>query len=228
MKRAIVIAWRDLGCPYRRESFAFCHAHWQKIFPKTPIVIGDAEPFSRAAAINAGIRQAVEEHDAEIIFQPDPDTLLDELMVFSALKMAEDRDGIVNPYSTYLYLTKDASREILDGAWRGGYHTGHAEYGGPGGSGLAAVYSVSTWEKAGGFDENFGVWGGDDGAFAFAAHYLAAPGRRTPGYAWHLWHPWHPDSQVGSPGYLAQMTILEKYRDAHSADAIRAVIEGRT
>lgn len=224
MNAAIVIAWMDSACPYRQRAFRAVLNYHELHFPDLPIVFGYSDPFSRAAAINDGVRRS----DADVILQVDPDSFVAPDRALEAIRLAGEAPGLVNPHDRYRYLDEAATRRLLT-------HEiplpalieGDCEAYGDGGTGNCAVFSRATWEAVGGFDERFGVWGGDDGAFAFATGLLVGKRRRLAGEVWHLWHPRHPDSVVGSSGYIAQWAILSEYIQAKTPKAMRRVVESR-
>lgn len=204
---SVVIAYRDLGDEDRRASFRHVHA-WYERFGWEIIVDAGGTEFSRAAAINAAVRRA----GGDIIVQSDPDSLLaDEQQLFAAVGLAA-QPGLVVPHDRYLYLTREATAEVIAG--RTDVGPDDCDEQGPAGMGNVTVFSRETWRRSGGFDERFGVWGGDDAAYAYATEAFCAPTRRLPGDMWHLWHPRLPQSIPGAPGYAQQFAILAQYRDA--------------
>ena len=226
MTVAVVMAWEDMGCPYRRRAYEWVREWYRRELPDAPVVVSASVPFSRAASINLAIQEA---YDADIIVQADPDSFVRIEALKDAIALAEESPGLVNPHNGFRYLNElptfaflqgDLDADDLERSDPDAICHDH----GVGGTGNLAVFSRETWEQAGGFDERFGVWAGDDGAFAFAAGMLVGPRRRTGDVVWHLYHPRHPDSVVGSPGYMREFAILAEYRDAHSVPAMRKVI----
>ncbi len=214
MTVSVVIAHKELGDGRRTRLFEWIDARWRSWLP-------DAEHI-----------RIHETTTGDIIVHADPDSIVNLANVLEAVKLAGDADGLVVPFDRYYYLTEDATDRLLGDEEHDPESINldvaeNIEHSGPGGVGNCTVYSRATWQIVGGYDERFGLWAGDDAAFAFATGVLVAPQRRLTGAAVHLWHEPHPDSVVGSVGYLAQMTILEEYRDAPDADAMLAVIAGR-
>lgn len=145
-----------------------------------------------------------------------------------AVDLAAGADGIVVPHDRYLYLNEAATADIYSGALNPlDVDDSHCDEAGPNGFGNVVVFSRATWQQAGRFDERFGMWGGDDAAFAYAADALVAPPRRLPGNVIHLHHPRLPQSIPGDPGYQRQFAILAEYRDAATPQAIRDLIRRR-
>jgi hypothetical protein len=167
-----VIAWKDVeDCRYRRASFDWVRRYWTETLPDAEVVVSDVEPFTKARALNDAVRRS----SGDVILHSDPDSFVDEARALEALRLASEADGLVVPFDRYLYLSESASADF--------YASGLVRpdpdcTGGPGGVGNCTVYSRTTWERAGGYDERFGVWGGGDGCFAYAADALVAPDRR--------------------------------------------------
>jgi N-terminal domain of galactosyltransferase len=223
----VVIAYRDMGCQYRRRSYAYVHgwyvgqaASWQlDLGWHTEVRVesgADDVSFTRASALNTAIRASV----GRIIVQADPDNLVHPVALRKAIQLAAEHPGLVFPHDRYVRLGQAATDDYLNGKRLLTTMTPR-DYEGPGGHGTGpravggvVAFGRSTWEKAGGFDTRFGLWGGDDAAFAYAAAAFTTQHRRVSGDVTHLWHPRLPQSEIGSPGYLAQFAILAEYRDA--------------
>lgn len=147
----------------------------------------------------------------EVIVMADADSLVEIGQLRTAVAEARAADGIVVPFSEYLRLDE------------GGRQVERVENS----VGGVVVYSRRTWEEAGGYDERFGRWGGDDAAFALAAELLVAPMRRLLGTCWHFWHEPQPESIPGHAGYTEQFAILGQYRDAADVEAMRDLVRAR-
>lgn len=223
MKAAVVMAYVDLGCPHRRAAYEYVRA-WYETFG-LPVVV-DAHPRGRAAGGNAAIGRT----DAEVIIQSDPDSLVPQSRLVEAIARAAVADGVVLPHDRYLYLREDATARVFDlGADPMAMTPADCETFGNYGAGNVVVFSRRTWELAGGFDERFGLWGGDDSAFARAAAAFTRPTRRVFGDMVHLWHPRQEASIPGNPGYAEQFAIVAEYRDAAlvGPQAVRALVAAR-
>ncbi len=223
----VVIAYRDMGCPHRRRSFAYMHGWYAGLATGWQLDLGwgvnihveagtDDATFTRASAINAGVRATA----SRIIIQTDPDTLVNPMYLRKAVQLAAEHNGLVFPHNRYVRLGAVATDDYLSGR-RTLWSMSPPDYEGPAGHGSGpdspggtVVFSRRTWELARGFDERFGLWGGDDAAFAYAAAALTTNHRRTGGDVTHLWHPRLPQSEIGSPAYVDQFAILAQYRDA--------------
>lgn len=215
MATEVVIAYRDLGCPHRRRSFEFVHDYYQRLGYPITVESGD-ETFTRASALNTAIHRST----ADIIIQSDPDSFVALDALRDAVRLAE-RPGLVIPHDRYVYLTEQATGAFYEGREANEYDQIGK------GVGNVTVFSRHTWEASGGFDERFGMWGGDDAAFAYATEAFCAPIRRLPGDMIHLWHPRLPESVPGSVGFVEQFTLVAEYRDAAAAGTVREYVGAR-
>jgi hypothetical protein len=228
MNVAVVIPYHDFGDEHRARSFRFVRRWWVDAFPHADFIIADPPEFTRARALNYGIQQA--DPDA-MILHSDPDSIVAPAQAVAALELAESEDGLVVASNHAMYLNQEKTEWARNwGGIASAFETltdADCEWAGPGAVSNVTAFTRQTWEAAGGYDERFGVWGGDDACYAFAAHWLVAPMRRVPGPVWHLWHPRPPESIPGHPEYLRQHTIIEGYRDAQSADDIFKILAAR-
>lgn len=215
MSVEVVIAYHDYGCPHRAASFEFVHAYYTEL--GFPVTVESGEPFTRARAINTAVRRST----TDIIIQSDPDSFVARESLYEAVNLAES-PGLVIPHDRYLYLTQQATEAFLAG------RTDVTDCDMVGrGVGNVTVFSRQTWWQAGGFDERFGMWGGDDAAFGYATEAFCGPIRRLPGDMVHLWHPRLPESVPGSIGFVEQFTLVAEYRDAAAAGTVREYVETR-
>lgn len=221
----VVIAYRDMGCRHRRAAFEFVLDRYTMQGFDVIVDSGtDDATFTKSRSLNAAIRRSPD----GIIVHSDPDSFVPEATLRDAIALAAD-DGLVVPFSRYLYLTEAATSAVLNG------HTAVTEADcedcGANGVGNVTVFSRSTWELCGGFDERFGLWGGDDVAFATAAAAFTQPTRRLEGDAIHLYHPRLPQSIPGPRNrpYLDQFAFVAEYRDAAEIgpEAVRLLVESR-
>lgn len=225
---SIVIAYRDMGDEHRRRAFSYVPPWYGRLRDWEVVVESGASDatFTRASAINAAVRRAT----GDVIVQVDPDSLVTSHAVRLAATMATD-DGLVVAHDQYLYLGRRATADVLAGG-RDPFLVlpADCESHGEGGFGNVVAFNRRTWEQSGGFDERFGLWGGDDAAFRYATEaFTGAPVRRVAGPMVHLWHPRLPQSVPGTPGYAEQFAILAEYRDAAATgpEAVKKLVMSR-
>ena len=193
-------------------------------------MVDSGDPFTKARALNRAIAGLPPK---TIIVQSDPDSFLAEPSHYrAAIRQAGMAPGLVVPHSRYLYLNADATCATLADGRLVRLATEierDVDEIGPLGVGNVTVYSKETWEQAGGYDERFPMWGGDDAAFAIACGALVAEQRRLTGDVIHLYHERLPESSPGNRGYIAQLEILAAYRDADAvgAKAVRELVANR-
>lgn len=227
MKIAVVIPWKDVAnCSYRRAAFEYVVGFHEHLWPVTVGLDGD--PFTRARALNLAIAGLDED---TIVVHADAEAFVPSWNRYArAVDLAAEAPGLVIPHDRYLFLNEETSADVLM------YRRAPSTLGpydcdvhGPNSVSLVSVYSRKTWELAGGYDERFPLWGGEDAAFAYACEAFTAPTRRLTGDVVHLWHP-RPESSVpGGPGYSDQFAILAEYRDAAAVghEAVRDLVRSR-
>jgi len=224
---SVVIAYRDMGDPHRAQAFRYVLDWWQGLDVEIVVESGTSDAtFTRATAINAAVTRA----NGDLIIAADPDSLVPaDPSLVDALAVASAADGLVIPHDQYLYLTPAATADVYGGADLWAMGPQHCEFHGRNGQGNVVVFHRSVWQKVGGLDERFPLWGGDDAAFSYATHALVGPMVRLPGPMVHLWHHRLPQSEPGHPGYAEQFALLAQYRDAaaQGPDAVRALVEAR-
>lgn len=227
MGTVVVMAYRDLGCPHRRAAFEFVNQFYGSRWPVDVESGTSDDTFTRASALNAAIDRTP---DGSLIIQSDPDSYVDPVQLREAAGLALEQPGLVIAFNQYLYLKPDITVDILNNETGTTRATEvDTEEHGPGGVGNVTVFTKDTWAAAGGYDERFGMWGGDDAAFNYACEAFVAPTRRVAGDMYHLWHPRLPQSIPGDPGYQAQFKILAEYRDAAAVnhEAVRQLVRNR-
>lgn len=225
MTFSIVCAWKDLDDAYRRRGFEFTRRYWKYHFPEAELVVGEPDPFTRAAGLNEAVRDA----SYDLILQADPDTIVPPAQAVEALRLAGE-GGLVVAYDEYLYLDEKSTRTLHD-APLGElplFGPRDCQISGRGGAGPVTAFTRATWAAAHGYDERFGLWGGDDIAFMHAVWaYTGIEMRTVPGSALHSYHPRLPDSIPGNPGYAKQWALTARYRDAAAIGrhAVRNLVE---
>ncbi|MER6085445.1 galactosyltransferase-related protein [Streptomyces sp. NPDC001833] len=140
-------------------------------------------PFNRALAMNRGAQQAA---DGSILCLLDGDILPDEEFILrNAARVSQDPSHLHLPYSDmFCLLPADSATMASDGYRPGREHNGYLITHPVGG---CVWITRESFVSAGGFDENFKGWGGEDRDFADRADKVA-PIRRHPELLTHLFH----------------------------------------
>jgi hypothetical protein len=173
--------------PHRAAAAAHVRAFYRYEFPDWQVAHGFyiQEPFSRARAVNAGIAAT----DAEIVIVNDADTLCPPSQVREAVRLAEERGGLVRAYTRYRRLSAAASEACVtykdalaapDESFEWEQDPAYAHG--------CAVAQAKCWKAVGGYDPRFEGWGYEDCAAELIFNALW-PDRRVPGDLVHLWHP---------------------------------------
>jgi hypothetical protein len=189
----------------RTETWEWLQQYWKSELPGAQIIVAgnDHVPFCKTAAVNAAWRRA----RGDVIVILDADCYLPGSVVLACYRqiMAAKRRGQrlwYIPYRHFYRLTDEASRRVLQSNPRhplrfsdpppledveevrdSGY--GH-HYGA-----LVQIMPREAFILAGGMDERFNGWGGEDVSFMTAVDTLYAKHRTMPNGVLHLWHPHH-------------------------------------
>lgn len=222
---SIVMCYRHFGDPWREQSFLFTRPWYEKVAADLGFqFVLDTSEGGHAKAINSGVRTA----DGDVIVLVDSDSLVPADRITAAVELART-PGLVVPHDRYVYLSQFATTLVL----RGGLEPfdlrhGQFEFAGGSGVGNVVVFSRETWQTAGGYDERFYAWGGDDTCFHFACEAFCAPTRRIPGDVVHLWHVRTPEEARGHRPTDIQI-VLDAYEQAARTgpEAVRELVNSR-
>jgi GT2 family glycosyltransferase len=215
MRVRLIVPRRGDG-GHRDALWKFCKRYWAKERPAWEIVEGDhpkAEgPFNRSAAIN---RAAEGRWDVAVIL--DSDTVVDVEAIDRAIAEAHSTGHLVLPFTNRCMLSRPGTRQILEGRvgawdrWVTARQTPRDVYQYISG---CQVVPRSLWDAAGGFDERFVGWGGEDDAFHAVTIALTghdARETRYPGNAWHLWHRISPHANTRSAMWRQAKALSDRY-----------------
>lgn len=207
MSTQVVIPFRG-GCPYRELAKDLVVDTWSGFH--VTVVDDGFEPFSRGASLN----QAIEQSDADVIVATDADVVADFAALETAIRLARESPGLVQPFDQLKYLDETWSHV----EWTFSPSEATTLLGG------VNVFSRETWELSGGFLPAFRGWGCEDVAFARQCAVLAGPLRRIVASVTHLWHP-----KVGayvSPEVLqSNHDLMGRVLQASSPEDIQEVID---
>jgi GT2 family glycosyltransferase len=202
----------------RDRLWEYCRRHWETELPALEIFEGHHEgdgPFNRAAAINCA---AEGEWDFAVIL--DSDTILDAEQVISGIELAQETGAMVLPYKQRNMVSQAGTREIL-GGYEGNWER-WVEAREQNRVSCCVIVPRPLWEAAGGFDERFEGWGGEDEAFEAACRGVGGV-QRLPGANWHLWHALSPHSDTSTPMYRQALRLCQRYTSA-DRDAMAALL----
>jgi len=205
MRVTVVVPFRG-GQVDREVAFEHTRAHLQHILPTARLVVADTDhqPFNRAAARNAGVREA----GAGIVVVCDADSLPEREPVEAAIEAAAD--GLLHlPYTIFSGLTREQTlRVLLQGLPLG--DVGKPDLVTTNSVGGVLVIDHDAWWEAGGQDEGFHGWGGEDVAFRHACDTLLGQTVRHDGVLYGLWHPSEMDRK--SAQYRTNIARQNRYR----------------
>lgn len=212
----------------REETWNWLAEYWRHELPGAEIIIGtDNHPaFCKTAAIN----RAAAKSTGDILVILDADCYVAGTVIeycANEIRQARKRGNRVwfMPYRWFYRLNDSASREILnsDPAYPPRYFAAgppkhklqeakgidQAHWFGA----LIQIMPREAFEIAGGMDNRFHGWGGEDVAFMHAVDTLYGQHKTSPNGVIHLWHPtigssvkdrmWTGQTRPGANGNLA-------------------------
>lgn len=184
MTVAVLVPRRNDG-GRRDDLWAYVKTRWTRLHPDFEIIEGhhDDGPFNRAAAINTA-RAAT---TADTLIIADSDTFVSPTQVDQAITAATRHRQVTFAYDRYCYLSRSMSDRIMagyDGDWWPG-----VEFTMQGTCSQVVVVPADLFDEAGGADEGFIGWGGEDVALSLALQTFGGGLQRITGDVWHLWHP---------------------------------------
>jgi hypothetical protein len=202
----VAVPWRPT--PDRLTAFMYVRDWYAEQFPDWIFGTADsgAEQFNRAASRNACVRMA-ENACADVVVLNDADTIPVKGAVAAAVYGAADDGRLHFGLDTMLYLTPEEQE-----AWeRGEQPTREAL---PHDSSVIAIRPASYWQ-AGGQDERFTGYGGEDGAFTSACTAILGPPVWHQGMALSLYHD--PSVRdIGSERWKPNSALAKRYGQARN------------
>ncbi len=208
----------------RDRIFEWVTSFYKIMMPDAELCIGEGtcqdNLFSRSKAINNAAKKATK----DIFIIADTDIYYDPKIIENSLAALSEYEWII-PYYKIHKLSENNTKKILskDPAWPvHGEITDstiikQARVGG------LNVIPRKNFELAGGFDERFCGWGGEDDAFGIAVNTLCGKYQRLGGEIFHLHHP--TLKRKGNPNYYSNKTLTKHYRDNKGdKEAIRKLI----
>lgn len=223
---SIIIAYKE-DSEYRKEIFHWQISRYKKIFSNVDIVIGEDDSnhdhFCKARAIN----NAVKNSRYDNLFIVDIDLVVEKSAIEKGIKVINKHCYII-PYGSWWKLSKDNTRAVLDNkaqfniSPQGRLCKVHPRRG----TGIHII-SKHNFYAAGGYDERFIGWGGEDNAFGIAVRTMCKQKSLIlKDYtAYHLWHPF----QVTKKGMnQSNIDLWRKYQKADKKPVeLRQLLRGR-
>jgi hypothetical protein len=234
---------------YRVKVWEWLRRYWWYELPAAEMVIGEdaSVPFSKTAAVN----RAFAESNGRIIVILDADCYLPGNVILHCARHIRRAQSLKQklwyiPYRRFYRLTEQATEQVLNSGqgsplWFGDpppawatEETRNSNYGHWFGA-LIQIMPAEAFIAAGGMDERFHGWGGEDISFMTAVDTLYAPHRTTPNGVQHLWHP-HLGTEhfervwegQGEPGGNNELSVRYAEARARSARMYRLTREPGT
>ena len=181
----------------------------------------DEEPFSLARASNRAAKLA---GDWQTAFYVGADFLLaDPQQALEAVAVAERTGQLTFAHDVLVQLDEQETADLMAGdpaVLPRGAGIRHPNTF----SGALAV-PRALWDEAGGFDERFVDWGGDDISFWAACCALRGGFQRVAGDAFHLWHPRSRAENEENSSYPSNHALMCRYLDAkHSSEEMLRIL----
>ena len=163
------------------------------------IKLKSEEFFWKSRAINEAVSQ-IDDPNA-VIIMTDNDCILTP----DTLKEIDysNNFGVITPFDDIHFLNESQTRKYINGdhSVRGKRDLAVNRY-----TGGLTIFSIDTFNKLGGFDEEFQGWGGEDCAFINKCEKLDIKYSRVTGTVTHLFHP--TESNNNNPKYKDNRELL--------------------
>lgn len=245
---SLLIPFRD-DAEQRSRTWDWLDRYWWSHLRSAEIIVGSdsGTPFSKACAINA----AAEKARGRIFAVLDADVYLDSQVVqncadaIDAALKAQRRLWFM-PYTRHYRIDHEASDKILwsdpsapyavssppPPSWIEPGTGGSEDYGHKYGA-MAQIMPREAFRLAGGFDNRFRGWAGEDVSMMRALDTLYSPHENSDNDLLHLWHSrigsaeqgqWRSRRWVGQTG-VTNERLGERYQDATGdAGAMRSLV----
>lgn len=212
MSVSIVVPFNEDGAE-RSRNWKYLRARYEQLYPDFQIVEGTCEgPWRKGVAVNAAVRAS----EGDVLVIADADVMVGSHALVEALSALEYSAWVV-PHRLVFRLNEEATKALIEGRL-------HSEpvglpeaqqvapiRPGPAGGGISVMHRES-YETAGGIDEGFRDWGGEDCSFARALDTLVGPHRCLANFMWHLHHepmPRREDNRASPQSEILASRYLE-------------------
>lgn len=218
MKVVVGMPWRP--GEGRLLAHAAVRAYYSVHLPGVDVIEVDTQhqPYNLAASRNLAVREA-ESAGADVVVVADADCVFyDPKFMHEAIAAAAEDGKVHMPFRQQRYLTEQET--VAFAMW-----WTLPPLVGKLGNGCCYIMKPEAYWRAGGGDERFSGWGGDDDQFVAAATTLTGLVRHG-GVSLSLWHPAVRD--VGSERHRPNAELAKRYWSSmHDEAAMRALIAER-
>ena len=219
MNVTVAIPFRG-GQVDREVAFDYTREYLRKLLPTARHIVVDTDhkPYNRSAGRNEAVRQA----KSGIVIVCDADSMPEKEPIEEAIEAASD--GVLHiPYTVFTGLSREQTMRVLlqDAPFNGGkpQMISTSSVGG------CMVIDCDAYWAAGGQDEGFVHWGGEDVAFWAACEALLGPTVRHSGILYGLWHP--SEMNRKAPHYRQMIERQNRYRALRrKPEAMRKLVFG--
>lgn len=217
---AVLIPWRDVGCPHRASALDWVCA---KLTEDGYVVVvgehGDGA-WCKAAAVADALMQTT----ADTLVIHDADVWCDGLTdAVTAVRGGAAWAIPHGPIRGIHRLTAASTARYMAGEPHDGLPLAEFRYDGVAGGGIVVLHRVVY--EACPLDPRFRGWGGEDESWGHALRALHGPANRGSSALIHLWHP--PQQRLSrNTGSEASHALRKRYaRARHRPDQIAALVE---
>lgn len=205
MSVAVLVPWRDVGCPHRSRALAWVLSRLGE--HGYTVVVGRHESGGWCKA--AAVADALSQTDADTLIVHDADVWTDGLS--EATQRVQEGGAWAVPHRGLHRLTEAATERYVAGETLDGLQLAERAYLGLEGGGVTVVRR-DVFEACP-IDPRFVGWGGEDESFGFALKCLYGPAWRGKSAMAHLWHP--PQRRTTrSFGSLESRELRKRYAKA--------------
>lgn len=238
---SVIIPFRaSMSQMQRIHNLLWLLKYWRASLPGAEVVVGkdpdQGKPFSKSAAVNNGVART----RGDILVIVDADGFIDAESVLHCageIRAARKRGQKLwfVPYRRFLRLTEAATRRLLASDPRKplAFPSPLPQEDVLGGSGsdptighwygaMIQICPREAFEAAGGWDERFRGWGGEDHAAMRAMDTLWWPHKTLPGRVLHMWHP-----QISPEGEREQVHWKNRMWAGQEAPGANDALAGR-
>ena len=184
----------------RDIAFNWVKKYYEVAMPEAELCIGTSsgDLFNIAKAVN----KAAENATREIFVLVGGDVIYDPGIIDEAVKLLDKYPSVI-PFRGVINLSEDMTNRLLGTEPKWPLNTKIDDYNIDNFyerfGGKMMVMRRETFIAAGGYDERFVGWGGEDDAFIYALETLCGPFIKLDNQVIHLWHPtmeWRTDSST--------------------------------